>query len=123
MLKSIEITEAEALPLWAIVTEPKWTKITNRFESITDPETPAGVQTALLSLTYSHGSRALDYMTPAVESALKSGEWCSVAQQVERHDPGKYLQHFKFLTKRRHLEGDLIRQSAKIDVADCPIAI
>ena len=90
-------------PLWR---RPHWKAACGRFAGLEDA--PAGVQTAMLSLTYNRGARnkRIGHLVPLI----CNGDWNGLAHAI-----GSMQQNHKLsgIRKRRRLEARIIYQDQK----------
>ena len=80
IIQGIRISDEQGIALMPHTAKPYWTGITRRFPALKRKDTPASVQTVLLSLAYNRGilNRHLD----TLGDPLKSRKWNEVAEIV-----------------------------------------
>ena len=105
-LLNIRISKQQALQIFPAVIEPYWIALQKKFTNLTDTDTPASVQTALLSLAFNRGvyNKAL---TPLIE-LVACQQWLACADLISSMQQNHKLIGIR---KRRRLEGTLIRAS------------
>lgn len=108
LLKSIRISKQQAETVMPYAAKKYWEPITKRFPELKDPETPASVQTAFLSLAYNRGpgNKAFN----GFKQLFHQKNWEEVARQI-----GEMQQDHKSpgIPKRRQQEAELIKKELK----------
>ena len=106
VLQSIRISRQQADSVFPVVATPYWKTACGRFAGLEDA--PAGVQTAMLSLTYNRGARnkRIGHLVPLI----CNGDWNGLAHAI-----GSMQQNHKLsgIRKRRRLEARIIYQDQK----------
>ncbi|MEM7581955.1 MAG: peptidoglycan-binding protein [Acidobacteriota bacterium] len=104
ILKSIRISRDQANKVFPVASRPYWNGISQRFPPLVDLDTPASVQTVLLSLAYNRGihNHHLESLGPLLEAQ----DWVELANKIgdmqQRHKQ-------KGIRIRRQHEAALIR--------------
>ena len=82
IISGIRISADDGVTLMPFTAEPYWKGIVQRFSALKRKDTPASVQTVLLSLAYNRGilNRHLDVLT----DPLQTKDWRGVASIIER---------------------------------------
>ena len=102
-IASIRISRETAQLVMPAVAEKYWNALVQRFEGLTNPETPPSIQTVMLSLGYNRGehNEELDVL----QACLSNQDWSGFSKEV-----GKMQQNHSLLgiRKRRSLEAEYI---------------
>jgi hypothetical protein len=103
LIQTIRITSAEGVALMPHTAQPYWDGITRRFPALARKDTPASVQTVLLSLAYNRG--ILNRHLESLGAPLKAKKWDEVAAII-----GSMQQNHKLkgIRVRRRQEGMVI---------------
>lgn len=80
LIQSIRITSVEGVALMPHTAKPYWDGITRRFPALTRKDTPASVQTVLLSLAYNRG--ILNRHLEPLGAPLEAKRWSEVAATI-----------------------------------------
>jgi GH24 family phage-related lysozyme (muramidase) len=104
VLGSIRISQEHADRVFPVASAPYWAAITERFERLSEPETPPSVQTALLSLAYNRGAdnRHLE----SLGLLLADRDWVAAADKIGSMQQSHKLEGIR---RRRREEAALIR--------------
>lgn len=109
VLRRISLQQFDVARLLPEVAEPIWERLVKRFPILLNPQTPSGVQTALLSLAFNVGT-ANRFWRP-LEQPISEGDWHGVAEEIEALAKQGSHARFPGLAKRRQMEAELIRKS------------
>ena len=104
VLRNIRISKDQAENIFKIALKPYWTGIVKRFPNLSNPDTPASVQTALLSLSYNRGPN--NKHLKSLEEPIKNKDWGKVADIIGAMQQTHELQGIR---KRRIMESNLIK--------------
>ena len=110
-IQRIRISEAQGLELMPHTAKPYWNGITRRFPALRRTDTPASVQTVLLSLAYNRG--IFNRHLASLETPLRTKRWRRVADIVGNMQQGHRLAGIRL---RRRQEGMVI--AAELDFLD-----
>jgi len=104
ILQSVRITREQAVELMPHTARPYWEGITSRFRAVARVDTPASVQTTLLSLAYNRGSQNR-HLEPLGE-LLQDRRWGEAADTI-----GSMQQNHELpgIRRRRRREAAVIR--------------
>lgn len=106
VLRRIAIDRHTAGEIFPHAADPIWRALLRRFPSLGREETPAAVQTALLSLATDHGAAANSFKT--LRPLIADRDWHGLATAVQAMDEHHRLER---TLKRRRAEAALIRQA------------
>lgn len=102
-LLDIRISRNQASKLFPIAAKPYWEKISKRMKGLSRVDTPASVQTVLLSLAYNRGVFNRD-LEPLKELIMEKS-WQEVASRVAKMQQRHELKGIRI---RRRQEGNLV---------------
>lgn len=104
VLQGVRISREQADGIFPYAAEPYWKAISDRFPSLSEPDTLPAVQTVMLSLAYNRGAgnRGLEEL----RAPLEAKDWSGVADLVGAMQQDHPLEGIR---KRRQMEAELIR--------------
>jgi GH24 family phage-related lysozyme (muramidase) len=105
-LLGLRVSRLEAAEIFPYVARPYWQALLKRFPNLGDPETPAEVHTAMLSLAYNRGAgnKGLE----PLRGLIAAGDWKSTGDLIASMQQDHELEGIR---KRRRAEGALILSS------------
>ena len=103
-LLDIRIKREQANAVFPFAVKPYWDRISKRMTGLRRSDTPASVQTILMSLAYNRG--ALNKHLQPLESLIANRQWQQVANTVSKMQQNHELKGIRI--RRRH-EGSLVR--------------
>lgn len=104
-LNNIRISRATAAEVFPLLLRPYWNGLRQRFRTLEEPQVPAEVHTALLSLAYNRGTWNPDLTH--LHQPLERYRWNNVAQTILSMQQDHLLEGIRL---RRRSEGRLISQ-------------